>query len=56
MGLGVCITLVLATFVAIAIARIPLAWVLLGIGGLGCVWAYVCLGKLAESSRQKASP
>jgi chromate transporter len=56
MGLGVCIALVLATFVAIAIARIPLAWVLLGIGGLGCVWAYVCLGKLAGLPGQKANP
>lgn len=47
MGMGACVAMVAATFVAIALLRIPLAWVLLGIGGMGCVWAYVCLGKLA---------
>lgn len=56
MGLGVCIALVLSSFAAIAIARIPLVWVLLGIGGLGCVWAYVCLGKLAALPRHKGTP
>ena len=56
MGLGVCIALVLSSFAAIAIARIPLVWVLLGIGGLGCVWAYVCLCKLAALPRHKGTP
>jgi chromate transporter len=52
MGLGVCVALVLATFVAIALLRIPLVWVLLGIGGPGCVWAYVCIGKATALTRQ----
>jgi chromate transporter len=56
MGLGVCVALVLATFVAIAIARVPLAWVLLGIGGTGCVWAYLCLRKLAALSEPGGTP
>lgn len=47
MGMGACVAMLAATFIAIALLRIPLAWVLLGIGGVGCVWAYVCLGKLA---------
>lgn len=47
MGMGACVAMVAATFVSIALLRIPLAWVLLGIGGVGCGWAYVCLGKLA---------
>jgi chromate transporter len=29
-----------ATFVAIALLRIPLIWVLLVVGGLSCVWTY----------------
>ena len=50
MGLVVCIALAAATFVAIALLRWPLAWVLLGIGGGACVWAYHVLGR-AEAAR-----
>ncbi len=50
MGLAVCITLAAATFVAIALLRWPLAWVLLGIGGGACAWAYHVLGR-AEAAR-----
>ena len=34
------------TIVAIAWLRLPLAWVLLGLGGLTCAWAYRQLGRL----------
>jgi chromate transporter len=34
------------TIVAIAWLRLPLAWVLLGLGGLTCAWAYRQLGSL----------
>jgi len=40
LGLPVCIALALATFAAIALMRWPLAYVLLGLGGLACVLAY----------------
>ena len=50
MGLAVCIALAAATFVAIALLRWPLAWVLLGIGGGACVWAYHVPGR-AEAAR-----
>ncbi|WP_294765490.1 chromate transporter [uncultured Rhodoferax sp.] len=56
MGTIVCWGMVVATFVAIAILRIPLAWVLLLIGGAGCVWAYVCLGKAAALAAGKEKP
>jgi chromate transporter len=46
MGLAVCIGLAVLTFVAIALLRWPLAWVLLGIGGGACLWAYRVLGQL----------
>ena len=49
MGKGACVAMLAATFVAVAWLRVPLAWVLLGIGGVGCVWAYVCLGRLAAT-------
>lgn len=56
MGMGACVGLLAATFVTIAILRVPLAWVLLGIGGGGCVWAYVCLGKAAALAATKGTP
>lgn len=40
MGLPLCTALGLAAFVAIAWLRLPLAWVLLGLGAIGCVAAY----------------
>lgn len=40
MGMGVCIGLATLTFIAIALLRWPLLWVLLGIGGAACLWAY----------------
>ena len=46
MGLGACWALIAATFVAVAIVRLPLAWLLLLIGLPACVWAYHCLGRI----------
>ena len=46
MGLAVCIGLAVLTSVAIALLRWPLAWVLLGVGGGACLWAYRVLGRL----------
>ena len=46
MGLPACMGLAALTFVAIALLRWPLAWVLLGIGGGACLWAYRVLGRL----------
>jgi chromate transporter len=40
MGMTVCIGLAVLTFVAIGLMRWPLIWVLLGVGGVACVWAY----------------
>lgn len=40
MGLGLCVLLAGLTFVAIALLRWPLVWVLLGIGGAACLWTY----------------
>ncbi len=48
MGRGVCVLLAALTFVAIALLRWPLVWVLLGIGGAACVWAYRVLGRPDE--------
>ena len=53
MGLTVCWGLAVLSFVAIALLRLPLVWVLLGVGGLACVWAYSQLAhaKQSEGSR-----
>lgn len=40
MGLPLCVALGLASFVAIAWLKLPLAWVLLALGGIGCVAAW----------------
>jgi chromate transporter len=44
MGTPVCWALGTITFIAIALLRVPLAWVLLVLGALACTWAYRQLG------------
>ena len=44
MGAIVCCALAASTFIAIALLRLPLAWVLLGLGCLACGFAYSRLG------------
>jgi chromate transporter len=51
MGLWVCIGLAAITFVAIALLRLPLAWVLLVVGGGACLWAYRVLGRTEAGSQ-----
>jgi chromate transporter len=48
MGTTACLALAAITFVAIGVLRIPLAWVLLVLGGMACLWAYRQLGVLAN--------
>lgn len=40
MGMAACIGFALASFVAVAVLRWPLAWVLLGLGTAACTWAW----------------
>jgi len=40
LGFAVCAAFVVLVFSAIAIARIPLGWVLLVVGGVACVWTW----------------
>lgn len=54
-GMGMCIAIAAMTFVAIAILRWPLIWVLLGIGGAACVWTYRVLS-LRERVGQGVAP
>ena len=46
MGMVVCLLAAVATFVAIAVLRVPLVWVLLGLGAITTVWAWRRLGNL----------
>ena len=46
MSAPVCWAFSAITFIAIALLRIPLAWVLLSVGGLACAWAYRQLGRV----------
>jgi len=46
LGTLVIIGSIAITIVAIAWLRLPLAWVLLGLGGLTCAWAYRRLGRV----------
>ena len=56
MGLSVCVGLAALTFVAIALLRWPLLWVLLGIGGCACLWAYRVLSDVDADRRKDARP
>ena len=49
MSAGVCISLSAITFIAIAILRIPLVWVLLGLGSVAMYWAYRQLGAIEQA-------
>lgn len=40
MGLPLCVAIGIASFVAIAWLKLPLAWVLVALGGIGCVAAF----------------
>lgn len=40
LGWRICLAIGIPVFVAIALFRLPLVWVLLGLGGLSCVLAY----------------
>jgi chromate transporter len=53
MGATVCWALAAITFVAIALLRVPLAWVLLSVGGLACAWAYRQLGLASALGAQQ---
>ena len=44
MGPLACSLLAVAAYVAIVLLRWPLLWVLASVGGLGCLWAWRCLG------------
>lgn len=52
MGLPVCWGLAGVTFVAIALWRVPLVWVLLCVGGVACMWAFRQLGRRPVPGRQ----
>ena len=40
LGFLACLAFVVIVFGAIALARIPLGWVLLVIGGIACTWTW----------------
>ena len=50
MGNLACWLLAALTFVAVALLRVPLVWVLLSIGSLACGWAYRQLGRYRARS------
>lgn len=50
MGQMSCLLVCALTFMAIALLRLPLAWVLLSLGLLSCLWAWHCIGKLQTMS------
>jgi chromate transporter len=54
MSVGVCIALAATTFIAIAILRIPLVWVLLGLGVVATFWAYRQLGAIEQTTSGKS--
>lgn len=55
MGRSVCWGLIAATFTGVAWLRWPLAWVLLGLGGVGGAWAYRQLGQVDSAAGETDS-
>ena len=49
MGIGACAALAVLSFIAIALMRMPLVWVLLCLGLPATFWAYHCLLKQAKN-------
>ncbi|MBC7602721.1 MAG: chromate transporter [Ramlibacter sp.] len=47
LGIVLCAVFGIATFIGVALLRWPLAYVLLGLGGVSCIATYVRLGKPA---------
>jgi chromate transporter len=57
MGMTWCWLFAALTFVAIAVLRLPLVWVLLGVGGVACVVAYRAIQRIdALRTRAQAPP
>ncbi len=56
MGQPVCALLALLSLLAIAVWHVALVWVLLVLGGLGCAWAYLQLGRVEAQSAHKGLP
>jgi chromate transporter len=50
LGATVCWSLAAMTFIAIALLRVPLIWVLLVLGGAGALWAFRQLGRLERAA------
>ena len=48
MGLPACIAIAAVTYIAVALLRVQLIWVIVVLGGAGCVWAYRQLGKVVK--------
>lgn len=40
LGFAVCMAFIVLTFGLIALVKIPLGWVLLGVGGMACAWSW----------------
>jgi chromate transporter len=55
MGMAVCWLFAALTFVAIALLRLPLIWVLLGVGSVACLVAYQAIRRV-EGLSVKTGP
>jgi chromate transporter len=49
MGIPACIALAASAYIAVAFLHVRLIWVILVLGGTGCIWAYRQLGRLNRS-------
>ena len=55
MGYRPSLGVVALTFTLIGLLRVPLVWVLLGVGSSVCAWAWMCLKQLDERQTAPAS-
>ena len=52
MGLAACWTLGAVAFGVVALLRLPLAWMLLTVGPIASLWAWVCIGRRAAEAKR----
>ena len=45
MGSMTCVVLAIVTFLAVAVMRLPLSWVLLTLGPIASIWAWRCISR-----------
>jgi chromate transporter len=56
MGLRACLALVALSFALVGLLRVPMVWLVFGLGPLSCLWGWRCIGLRAQAGAAGAKP